>query len=187
MKSFGSKTWFCPLPVLVIGTFDKDGVPNAMNAAWGSIADTGLVDINLDKDRKTVENLLEKKCFTVAFATVQNMEESDYFGIVHGYGFNKVAKAGMAWEKAPNVDAPVIKGYPMVLECTVTHVSEEDIDGYRVFGRIENVLADESVLTDGKPDLTKMDLIMYDPVTLNYLSMGKVVGKAFSAGNRFKD
>ena len=187
MKDFGKKTWFGPLPVLIIGTYGSDGVPNAMNAAWGSIADTNLVDVNLDKDRKTVENLKAKGFFTVAFATVANMAESDYFGLVHGYGINKIEKAGMKCRPAPNVDAPVIEGYPLVLECRVTHISEEDIDGYRVFGEIVNVMADESVLTDGKPDIHKMDLIYYDPITLDYITIGGIAGKSFSIGKKFMD
>ena len=39
MKDFGPRTWFSPLPVLIIGTYDKDGKPNAMNAAWGGTWD----------------------------------------------------------------------------------------------------------------------------------------------------
>lgn len=95
MKDFGQKTWFSPLPVIILGTYDENGVPNAMNAAWGGIADTNLVEINLDSDRKTLENLRVKMCFTVMFATVHNMAESDYFGIVHGRGINKIEAAGM--------------------------------------------------------------------------------------------
>jgi len=186
MKEFAPKTWFSPLPVLVIGTYDADGVPNAMNVAWGGIADTNLVDINLDADRKTVENIKLKGCFTVAFATVDNMAESDYFGIEHGYGRNKVEIAGMKSHPASKIDAPVIEGYPMVLECKVTHISTEDIEGYRVFGEIVNIQADESVLTDGVPDVAKMNLISYDPVSRSYLTVGVPVGTAYSAGNRFK-
>lgn len=99
MKDFGQKTWFSPLPVLIIGTFDADGVPNAMNAAWGGIADTNLVEINLDRDRKTLENLRVKMCFTLMFATAANMVESDYFGMVHGYGINKIEAAGMKYAR----------------------------------------------------------------------------------------
>lgn len=73
----------------------------------------------------------------------------------------------------------------MVLECRVTDLSEENIDGVRVFGEIVNVMVDEKYLTDGKPDLLKMDLIAYDPVTLAYVSYGKNVGKGFSAGKKF--
>lgn len=35
MKSFGPKPWVLPQPVLIIGTYNEDGTPNAMNAAWG--------------------------------------------------------------------------------------------------------------------------------------------------------
>ena len=34
MKSFSPKPWFAPQPVLIIGTYNKEGVANAMNAAW---------------------------------------------------------------------------------------------------------------------------------------------------------
>lgn len=39
-KNFGAKTWLYPMPVLIVGTYDEGGVPNAMNAAWGGIYDT---------------------------------------------------------------------------------------------------------------------------------------------------
>ena len=35
-KDFGSKDWVQPMPVLVLGTYDEEGKPNAMTAAWGS-------------------------------------------------------------------------------------------------------------------------------------------------------
>ena len=34
MKSFAPKPWVVPQPVLIIGTYNKEGVANAMNAAW---------------------------------------------------------------------------------------------------------------------------------------------------------
>ena len=33
MKSFKSTAWILPQPVLIIGTYDKNGKPNAINAA----------------------------------------------------------------------------------------------------------------------------------------------------------
>ncbi len=35
MKKSIEKPFFTPHPVLIIGTYDANGVPNAMNAAWG--------------------------------------------------------------------------------------------------------------------------------------------------------
>ena len=34
MKNFAPKPWVVPQPVLIIDTYNKDGVANAMNAAW---------------------------------------------------------------------------------------------------------------------------------------------------------
>lgn len=41
-KNFEAKPWFYPLPVLIIGTYDEDGTPDAMNAAWGGLYERGL-------------------------------------------------------------------------------------------------------------------------------------------------
>ena len=34
-KNFGPKAWLYPMPVLVIGSYDENGIADAMNAAWG--------------------------------------------------------------------------------------------------------------------------------------------------------
>ena len=59
-KDLGNKKNFLPLPVLMIGTYDKDGKANVMNAAWGGIYDYGKIFISLSK-HKTIENLELKK------------------------------------------------------------------------------------------------------------------------------
>ena len=42
-KNFGAKPWTYPQPVFIIGSYDEEGNPNAMNAAWGGISsDTEL-------------------------------------------------------------------------------------------------------------------------------------------------
>ena len=56
MKSFGSKPWMLPQPVLIIGTYNEDGTPNAMNAAWGGQWDRGEVMISMGA-HATTENL----------------------------------------------------------------------------------------------------------------------------------
>lgn len=43
-KNFGVKSWLYPLPVLIIGSYDKNGIPDAMNAAWGGISAEETID-----------------------------------------------------------------------------------------------------------------------------------------------
>ena len=81
MKSFGKKAWLLPQPVLIIGTYDENGNPNAMNAAWGGQWDNHKIMISMGK-HQTSDNLNLKGEFTVAFATVETMVAADYVGIV---------------------------------------------------------------------------------------------------------
>ena len=46
MKSFGKKAWILPQPVLIIGTYDENGMPNAMNAAWAGQWDNQQIMIS---------------------------------------------------------------------------------------------------------------------------------------------
>lgn len=72
-KDFGSNPWFYPLPVLIIGTYDENGKPDAMNAAWGGLYDTNLVELCLSVGHKTTKNILQKRAFTVSFADAENV------------------------------------------------------------------------------------------------------------------
>lgn len=79
MKSFGQKPWVLPQPVLIIGTFNNDGTPNAMNAAWGGQWDSKEIMICMGS-HATTENLARCDEFTVAFAT----KDTIYYGQTKG-------------------------------------------------------------------------------------------------------
>ena len=81
MKSFGQQPWVMPQPVLIIGTYNNDGTPNAMNAAWGGQWDAKEIIISMGS-HVTTQNLNRSGDFTVAFATKDTMVASDFVGIV---------------------------------------------------------------------------------------------------------
>ena len=126
--------------------------------------------------------------FTVAFATTETMVASDYVGIVSGRDTpDKMQKTGWTIEKAPNVNAPVFKEFPMTLECRVKQKIDESETGYYLVAEIVNILCDEKYLAeDGKPDVERMELITFDPVHHTYIQLGKTVGKAFCDGKQLK-
>lgn len=183
-KNFGKKTWFYPLPVLIIGTYGEDGRPDAMNAAWGGIYDSDRVVLCLSAGHKTTRNIKAKGAFTVSFADAAHVTEADYVGIVSANNVeDKLEKAGFHTLKSEFVDAPVIEELPMVLECKLVKVSE---DG-NIIGEIVNVSADERIL-DGKGaiDPAKLQAIAFDPVNNTYLKLGEKVGNAFQDGKALK-
>lgn len=183
-RSFGPQPYLFPMPVLIIGTYNEDGVPNAMNAAWGTIADMDRVAIFL-ADHKTTQNIFARKDFTVSLATADQVVPADYVGIVSANDEpNKFAKTGWTAEKSAHVDAPLFAELPVALECRMVSYDEES---ELLIGQIVNVCADESVLReDGSVDMTKLRPIAYDPMNHDYLLVTEKVGNAFEDGVELK-
>lgn len=183
-KNFGAQTILYPMPVFIIATYNEDGTPNAMNAAWGGIHDTNQFGICIAPDHKTAKNILKRKCFTVSMADAAHVVPCDYVGIVSGNDVpDKLAKAGFHTVKSDFVDAPVIAELPMTLECRL--ISFDEKTGCTV-GEIVNVSADESILTEGKINPAKLRPITFDPVNHTYLELGGKVGDAFKDGLKLK-
>ena len=185
-KDFGPQTWMFPMPVLIIGTYDENGNPNAMNAAWGGIFDYNQIMICLSS-HKTTDNIRKNKAFTISFATVETVTESDYVGIVsQNKEPNKIAKAGLKVEKSKHVNAPIFLNYPLTLECELVEVFNEGEGGGNFVGKIVNASADENILTDGKVDPKKLNAIAFDPVRAKYVALGDDVAQAFKEGLKLK-
>jgi flavin reductase (DIM6/NTAB) family NADH-FMN oxidoreductase RutF len=136
----------------------------------------------------TTANLNRGGEFTVAFATKETMMAADFVGVVSAKNVpDKIAKTGWNVEKATMVNAPVFTDFPMTLECRINQKIDESEDGYNLIADIVNILVDEMYLTaDGKPDVEKMGLIVYEPVHHGYVQLGEKVGDAFSIGKQLK-
>lgn len=179
-KNCGVHSWFYPLPVLIIGSYDEKGNPDAMNAAWGGLYDSDKVVLCLSGGHKTTANIKAKGAFTVSFADAKHVVEADYVGVVSANRVpDKLAKAGLHTTRSEFVDAPIIDEFPVALECELVKINE---DG-NIIGKIVNISVDESVVGEnGKVDASKLRAISYDPCSNTYVEMGGVVGKAFSDG-----
>ena len=183
-KNFGVKNWLYPMPVMIVGTYDENGAPNAMNAAWGGIYDTNLVMVCLADEHKTTANILKTGAFTVSFATRATVVPCDYVGITSANDVpDKFEKAGFHAVRSEFVNAPIIEELPMTVECKLLKFNEDGI----CIGEIVNVSADEGILDEnGKIDAKLLDPIIYDSATHAYWSFGEKVGQAFSDGLKLK-
>ena len=179
-KNFGRKSWFYPLPVLIIGTYNEDGTADAMNAAWGGLYDSDKVVLCLSAGHKTTANIKAQGAFTVSFADAAHVASADYVGLVSANKEpQKMEKSGFHTVKSAYVNAPLIEELPVALECKFLKVNE---DG-NVIGQIVNVSAEENVLgADGNIDFKKIQPIAFEPVHSAYHVLGEKVGSAFSDG-----
>jgi len=182
-KDFGSKPYLYPQLVMIIGTYDKDGNPNAMNAAWGGMADYNKVIVCMS-NHKTTENISITNELTISIGDVEHVIECDYVGIVSlNKEPNKMKKSKFTTSKAKYVNAPIINELPLCLECKLVKILEEDL--YLL--EIVNVNADEKILDEkGNISLDKFTPIAYDPSTHGYYKVQGRVGNAFSDGNKLK-
>lgn len=182
-KNFGPKPYIYPQPVMMIGTYDKNGKPNLMNAAWGGIAGDDEVLVCLGA-HQTTDNIEVNKAFTLSPATAEKVAECDYVGIVSQKNVSdKMDRAGFSTRKSEFVNAPVINELPLTLECELVKV----IDKEKYIGKIINVMADDSILDEnGKITLEKFHPIVFDMVGLGYYAYGQKVGTPFSDGKKIK-
>ncbi len=175
-----------PMPVLMIATYNEDGSVNVMNAAWGTMQERDTVVLNLTESHKTVKNIKARGAFTVSIADSAHVTEADYFGVASG---NKVAdkleKTGLTASRAETVDAPVINEFPLCLECRFIEYQTNEY-GCGVIGKVVNVTADESVMPDGKLDMSLVNAIAFDPYTHGYYKVSERVGEAFQDGLKLK-
>lgn len=181
-KTLKPAAWLLPQPVLMIGTYDADGNPDVMNAAWGGMYDGDLVELCLSEGHKTTHNILANREFTIGFATAKTIASCDYLGLVSANKVaDKVEKSGLTTTKAADVNAPVIEQLPMSLECRLVGQTKNG----NIIGKIVGILADESVLNEeGKVDADKLDLAVFMPVDNTYRSVNSVVGQAFGEGRK---
>ena len=169
-----------PMPVLMVATYNEDNSVNVMNAAWGTMQARDIVALNLTETHKTVQNIKARGAFTVSIA------EADYFGVESGNRVtDKFTRSGLTASKAEVVDAPIINEFPICLECKFIEYQDNEY-GCGVIGKVVNVTADESVMVDGKIDISKVNAIAFDPYTHGYYKVTERVGEAFKDGLKLK-
>ena len=187
-KSFDAKTLVYPTPVWLIGTYEKNGKPNAATIAWGGVCSSKppCVAVSLRSATYTHGNIMERKAFTVNVPSANQVAIADYCGMVSGRNVDKFAVTKITAVKSDKVDAPYIQEFPMILECKLIDTTEIGIHTHFI-GEVMDVKVDEAMLgDDGLPDISKINPIIYGPEIQSYYGVGKSLGKAFAIGKNFK-
>ncbi|EGW40593.1 flavin reductase family protein [Desulfosporosinus sp. OT] len=183
-KSLGAKTLVYPTPVFVICTYDNEGNPNAMTAAWGGICCSSppCIAVSLRKATYTYGNLMEKKAFTINIPSENYVREADYFGMVSGKKEDKFAKTGLTPVKSELVDAPYISEFPINIECKVLHVIEIGLHT-QFIGEVMDAKIDETIQEKGdQPIIEQIKPLIFAPESRNYYAIGKQIAQGFSIG-----
>ena len=188
-KSCGAKTLVFPTPVWVVGTYDGEGRPNAMSAAWGGIccSQPPCVAVSLRKATYTYGNIVAQKAFTINVPSEANVREADYFGMVSGKNTDKLRAAELTPIRSSVVDAPYIEEFPLVVECRLLRTIEIGLHT-QFIGEILDVKADDSAFDEkGNVDIERVSPILFAPEINTYHGVGKLLSHAFSVGKEIRD
>ena len=180
-RSIGAGTLVVPSPVWVVGTYDGEGKPNMMTAAWGGICCSRppCVYVSLRKATYSHGSIVSRGAYTVSVPGEEYWREADYAGIASGRDTDKFGDTGLTPVRSEAVDAPYVEEFPLVLECSLKETVELGLHTMFV-GEVIDVKADEDVLTDNRPDLQKIKPILFGAGDRGYHSVGPRIGEAFT-------
>ncbi len=183
-KSFGARTLVFPTPAWLVGSYDREGKPNAMAVAWGGVccSHPPCIAVSLRKATHSYAGIMERRAFTVSVPSESHVREVDYFGIASGRDVDKFAATGLTPVRSSLVDAPYVGEFPMVVECRLLHTVEIGLHT-QFIGEILDVKAEESVCDgEGAVDIARVLPVVYAPDVRTYHGIGRTLGRAFSIG-----
>jgi len=169
------------MPTVLVGANVK-GKANYMTAAWSTVACMAppMVCVAINKARYTAAGIEENKTFSINIPSAGQVVETDHCGLVSGHQEDKGAIFSSFYGKLKT--APLAGECPVNIECRL--FKSVDCGSHLLYiGEITEIHADSACLTDGKPDITKINPIIYSQAT--YFGVGKEIEKAFSAGKKY--
>jgi len=182
-QNIGKAFDICPMPVVIVGTV-TNGRPNFMTASWVTKVNSAppLIGLSLGHEQHTAVGIQQTGQFSISFPNIDQAVLADYCGLVSGRDVDKAARIDIFLGELES--APMVRACPLALECHLSQTVDLP-DDYLFIGEVINVYADESVLTSGKVDLTKLSPFVLTMPGETYWALGERVGEAWKIGKVF--
>lgn len=185
--AIGACTILYPLPAVIVGA-QVDDKPNFSTYAWCGIVNSNppMLSVSFQHQRHTLKGVKQNGTFSVNIPSVEMVKETDYCGLVSGKDTDKVANCNFKLFYGKLANTPLIDECPINLECRVKHIL--NLGSHEmVVGQIEEVHATESCLTNGEPDVEKIQPFLWVTRPSNqYRTFGKYIGDAFNIGRQLE-
>ncbi|MBS6830731.1 MAG: flavin reductase family protein [Desulfovibrio sp.] len=182
--SLGALPFALPAPAFLIGSYDRNGRPNIMTAAWSGICCSRppCIGVGIARERWSHVAVQERRAFTISIPSAAMAAQADAAGMRSGRNTDKFDLLGLTPVKGGLVDAPYVAECPAVLELRLRE--QHELGTHTLFiGEVLDVKIREDCLdAEGRPDPALISPLLYAPVSKNYWSLGKELGKGFSLG-----
>jgi flavin reductase (DIM6/NTAB) family NADH-FMN oxidoreductase RutF len=172
-----------PMPMVLVGAL-VDGKPNFMAAAWVNRVNYKPAQMMIALGpHYTNAGIDANRSFSINIPDVALLEKTDYCGIVSGKKVDKSKLFDVFYGSLPG--APLIRECPLSMALSLNQAVKLDFDTLYI-GDVVEVYTEERYLTDGKPDVQKINPFTLTMPDNRYWGVGKVVGKAWSDGKKLK-
>ncbi len=178
-------TFLYPMPLVIVGTM-ADNRPNFITIAYCGIVQHQPPMISIASNKVHFSNkwIKRNRSFSVNIPSVDMVELTDYIGMHSGRETDKSGICELFLGDIPS--APMIKASPLSLQCKLMESIEVGGVNEIFIGEILKVYVNDDCVSNGLPDITKLQPLLFSMHDNNFWSVGKHVGKAWSVGKNFK-
>jgi flavin reductase (DIM6/NTAB) family NADH-FMN oxidoreductase RutF len=173
---------YYPMGCSLVGA-NVGGKPNYLAIAWFTMVHPKppYVMVTMNKVHYTNAGVKENGTFSVNIPSAEMAEATDYCGLVSGSKYDKSKVFETFYGKLKT--APMIKECPFSVECKL--IQTVDLPMEELFiGEIIGVYTEERYLTEGLPDIRKMNPLVLQMPQKRYLTMGAELAPAWEVGKK---
>lgn len=181
----GRDNFLYPIPTVLVGA-DVNEKPNFLNVTFCGVVNRSpaMISISLNRFHYTCEGIKKNRSFSINIPSAEMLEVTDYCGIVSGKEVDKSRFFRTFYGKLNN--APMIEECPINMECKVVEILDLGGSNIIIIGEVVEGYTEEKYLTDKKPDIKKINPVLFSIHEFNYYSVGEKIGKAWNVGKNFK-
>ncbi len=185
MNPIGAVNALYPMPATLVGATVNDR-PNFLTIAHVGILNHGTpqyLSISLGKTHYSNVGISENRTFSICLPSEDQMRETDYCGIMTGKKTDKAALFDVFYGELQT--APMIRQCPVNMELRLHDLL--DYPTHDIFiGELVQTYVDDSVMTQGKIDISKVKPLLFDMASVKYWRLGPSVGDCWKVGKSLK-
>jgi flavin reductase (DIM6/NTAB) family NADH-FMN oxidoreductase RutF len=180
----GEQAYVLPMATTILGSLLEDRA-NFMALGWLTRVNfkPPMLGVAVNQGHASHAAIIETGEFSVNFPTVEMVEVTDYVGLVSGKRVDKSGLFNLFYGKLKG--APMISECPLSMECKLVETVELPTNSFFI-GEIVGAYSEERFLTDGVPDIKKINPFLLTMPDNGYWSVGELVGRAWSDGKAMK-
>ncbi len=184
-QQIGPKPLMHPLPTTLVGA-NVGGKPNFLTVGYCGMlcSSPPTISVALTKTHYTNIGIKENGTFSVNIPSVEMARITDYCGLVSGRKVDKSRLFHTFYGRLGT--APMIEECATNLECKLVQILEFGKNEIFI-GEIVQVYCEEQYLTDGLPDIAKVNPIIYAHNDGSYWKVGERLAKAYNIGKDFQE